>query len=351
MNKNKTKDESILKIQKKQNFLIILSKLVSENFCSIFFLFAILQIIEIIQMIYFTYSYAIIGAPQPDEILLQNIQNVLKYSHFTVIYRANDGTFIHFGFINFQNVFIFFSSYTFIFTIFAIVTVLLEKHYSVQMKKLIQRLSSILSIVFYVNFFILSFPVYQLYFIPFECLISPSSPFYNGDPYYCFDSTHLIFLAISVLGLFISIVFNLIFSFYVNEYFPESKIPWSGQVTNNNFILFLWKLAASVFLFVAKANINRIFIIAIIVVNLVNIIIRYKTPFMFKKGVHFFYSIRECIIFILTIINYLIYISKISFSFPILLLTFFLTFSFVYFFFIMNDREIKKIQLKDVKYN
>jgi hypothetical protein len=348
MNKKDSKEESILKIKKKQNFFLILSKLVSENFCTVFFVFVILQIIEIIQMIYFTYSYAIIGAPKDEEVLLQNIQNVLKNSHFTVIYRGADGSFISYGFITFQNVFMIFTVYTSMFTIFAIATVLMEKYYAEKMKKLINRLSAILSLVFYFNFFILSFPVYQLYFIPLECLISPSSPFYMGDPYYCFDSVHLTFLVISVFSLVIWILFNLVFSLFVNEYFPESRIPWSGQVTKNNFILFLWKLAASIFIFFAKANINRIFIIGIIVVNLVNIIIRYKTPFMFKSGVHFFYSVRECIIFILTILNYLNYIFDITFTFPILLLSMFFTFSFVFTFFRLNDREIKKIQLKDV---
>jgi len=203
--------------------------------------------------------------------------------------------------------------------------------------------------MFYLNFFILSFPTYQLYFIPFECLMNSNSPSFQGNPYYCYDSKHIIFLLISVVGLVIWIVFNCVFSLYVNEYFPESNIPWTGQVTKNNFILFLWKFFASVFLFMSQNGLNRIFIIGIIVVNLVNILIRYRTPFMFKEVVHFFYSIRECVIFTFTIINYIKYISGISFDFSFLLITIFITFAFVFLFFRLNDKEQRKIQLSDVK--
>lgn len=344
----KGKNESILKIQKKQNFFIILSKLVSEHFCNIFLIFAVLQILEIVQMIYFPYSPPIIGTAGSNETLLINLQNYLKYSHFTLIYRNNDGVFLSYGFINYNSVFLIFSCYTFLFSILTIITVLLEKFYSDKMKKVISKLSSILSIIFYINFFILSFPVYQLYFIAFECVINPSTTDYTGNPYNCFDGMHILFLIISFFGLIIWIVSNLVFSLFVNEYFPESKIPWTGQVTKNNFILFLWKLTASIFLFFSKANINRIFIIGIIVVNFINIIIRYKTPFMFNPGVHFFYSIRECIIFILTIINYIKFIFVLNFDWPFLLLSGFFTFSFVFLFFRLNNREIKNIQLKDV---
>ena len=168
MKSNDKEDEQIFKMKKKNSFFVLLSKQNCEQFCDNLALFVLLQIIEIIQMIYFTFSAPIIGQAAASETLLINMQNILKYSHFTVSYRKNDGSFTSLGPVNYDFIFYLFTIYTFFYTIIAIVTVQLEKLNNEKLKKTINSLSSITSLVFYINFFILSFPTYQLYFIPFD---------------------------------------------------------------------------------------------------------------------------------------------------------------------------------------
>ena len=168
-------------------------------------------------MIYFTFSAPIIGVANSNEILLTNLQNILKYSHFSVSYRDNDGSFTNDSFFNYQNIFILFTVYTLLFTVIAIFSVQLEKLNNEKLRKTINRLSSITSLVFYINFFILSFPTYQLYLIPFECLINSSSPSFQGNPFFCYDTKHIIFLSLSIIGLFTWLIFNCVFSINNNK--------------------------------------------------------------------------------------------------------------------------------------
>jgi len=90
--KTKEKEEQqIFKINKKNNFFVILSKQNCEQFCSNIFFFVLLQIVEIVQMIYFTFSAPIIGVARSSDrpFELRKHLHHLLCLHFTIYNYCN----------------------------------------------------------------------------------------------------------------------------------------------------------------------------------------------------------------------------------------------------------------------